>query len=238
MVVRSPVADEIERRMKLLKWTQARLSREAGFDEKSTYVRDILRGKSRNPEAQGLIAVADALGCAVGDLSRSSNNDSRSRTRVRIDNIRPNLADEPRARWATPVQEVSTYTGMGGGGLMDSEEPIGTWQLPTDWLRSEIRGTHLGDLRIVTLEGDSMEGTLEPGDKVIVDLSRKVPSPPGLFVIWDGLAQVAKRLSYMEGSDPPSVAIISDNDRYSPYNRTLEEINVVGRIMGRWQRLS
>lgn len=82
-----------------------------------------------------------------------------------------------------------------------------------------------------------MEPTLQPGDKVIVDLARTTPSPPGVFAVHDGLALVAKRLEYIEGSDPPMVRISSDNGRYDAYKRTVDEVRVVGRIMGRWQRL-
>lgn len=139
---------------------------------------------------------------------------------------------------ATTIREIDVYVGMGGGGLMDEENPGAAWQFPTDWLKSEIRGNDLDRLRILTLEGDSMAGTLEPGDKVVVDTARCAPSPPGLFVVYDGLALVAKRLEYIEGSEPPRIRIISDNPHYQPYERTTGEVHIAGRIMGRWQRLS
>ena len=43
---------------------------------------------------------------------------------------------------------------------------------------------------------------------------------------------VAKRLEHVPMSDPPRLRIISDNPRYTPYECTAEEVNVVGRI--RW----
>lgn len=138
----------------------------------------------------------------------------------------------------TSVPEMDTHISTGGSDLMDDIHIIGRWQLPTDWLRSEIRTSDLSQIRILTLEGDSMEGTLAPGDKVIVDLTRRIPSPPGLFVIFDGLAQVAKRLEYLGGTVPAQVRVISDNVHYQPYDRILAEMSIVGRIMGRWQRLS
>ena len=49
---------------------------------------------------------------------------------------------------------------------------------------------------------------------------------------------MAKRLEYIEGSEPPRIRVISDNLRYKPYERLIEEVNVVGRIMARWERLS
>jgi hypothetical protein len=45
---------------------------------------------------------------------------------------------------------------------------------------------------------------------VLVDLGRRSPTPPGIFVLHDGMGLVAKRLEYIPNSDPPRVRIISD----------------------------
>jgi phage repressor protein C with HTH and peptisase S24 domain len=43
---------------------------------------------------------------------------------------------------------------------------------------------------------------------------------------------VAKRLQHVPNSDPPAVRVISDNKHYPEYERSAEEIVIVGRI--RW----
>jgi hypothetical protein len=45
----------------------------------------------------------------------------------------------------------------------------------------------------------------------LVDLGRRSPTPPGIFVLDDGMGLVAKRLEHIPSSDPPRVRIISDN---------------------------
>jgi phage repressor protein C with HTH and peptisase S24 domain len=87
-------------------------------------------------------------------------------------------------------------------------------------------------LRIMHVEGDSMMPTLHSGDVVLVDLARRSPTPPGIFVLHDGMGLVAKRLEYIPNNDPPMLRVISDNTFYSPYERTMDEVNIVGRI--RW----
>jgi phage repressor protein C with HTH and peptisase S24 domain len=47
--------------------------------------------------------------------------------------------------------------------------------------------------------GDSMEPTFRSRDLVVVDTCDTTPSPPGLFVIWDGLGLVAKRVEIVAG---------------------------------------
>ncbi|MBW6496662.1 MAG: S24 family peptidase, partial [Burkholderiaceae bacterium] len=70
------------------------------------------------------------------------------------------------------------------------------------------------------------------GDTVLVDMALRVPNPPGIFVLHDGMGLVAKRLEHIPMSDPPRVRIISDNPLYTPYEGTADEINIIGRI--RW----
>ena len=59
-----------------------------------------------------------------------------------------------------------------------------------------------------------------------------VPQPPGIFVLDDGMGLVAERLEHIPNSDPPAVRVISDNPLYPAYERTADEIRIIGRI--RW----
>jgi hypothetical protein len=47
--------------------------------------------------------------------------------------------------------------------------------------------------------------------------------PPGIFVIWDGMGVVAKRVEHLPHSDPPKVMIKSLNPEYQTYERDAEE---------------
>jgi transcriptional regulator with XRE-family HTH domain len=138
------------------------------------------------------------------------------------------------------VPELDVRAAAGGGQMAETEQEHAQWGFPADWLRFELR-TRSANLRIITIEGDSMlapDGRgIHPGDKVVVDTERKSPSPPGPFILWDGFGLVAKRLHLIPNSDPPAVTILSDNPSYAAYERTLDEVNIVGRIVGRWERL-
>ena len=59
-----------------------------------------------------------------------------------------------------------------------------------------------------------------------------LPPPPGIFVLFDGMGLVAKRLENIPNDDPPKVRVIPDNTFYSAYERTADEVNIIGRI--RW----
>ena len=132
-----------------------------------------------------------------------------------------------------PIVELDVRAGAGGGALNADEIETGQWQLPGDLVRS-VTTASTAALKILTVYGDSMEPAFRPGQRVMVDTSDQMPSPPGVFVAWDGLATVIKRVEFVPHSDPPRVRFTSDNPRYQPYERTLEEAHIRGRVIGRW----
>jgi phage repressor protein C with HTH and peptisase S24 domain len=62
-------------------------------------------------------------------------------------------------------------------------------------------------LRMIAIDGDSMEPLLSSGDRIVLDASQRIPVPPGTFVIWDGMGLVAKRAEHIPNSDPPRIAL-------------------------------
>jgi phage repressor protein C with HTH and peptisase S24 domain len=65
---------------------------------------------------------------------------------------------------------------------------------------------------------------------VLVDMKSRVPNPTGIFVLDDEMGLVAERLKHIPNSGPPAVRVISDNTNYTAYERTADEIHIVGRI--------
>ena len=118
----------------------------------------------------------------------------------------------------------------------DLEEVADTWLFADPLIRHEFRARP-EDLRMITVDGDSMESVLSSGDRILIDVSLKVPVPPGIFVIWDGMGLVAKRIEHLPHSEPPRVVLKSLNPDYDSYERLAEEIRVVGRAVWVSRRL-
>ena len=94
------------------------------------------------------------------------------------------------------------------------------------------RGRHLCYALRLHRGGLTTLHSLQDDDIVLIDIGRRSPTPPGIFVLHDGMGLVAKRLEHIPNSEPPRVRIISDNPIYSPYEAVADEINIIGRI--RW----
>ncbi len=134
------------------------------------------------------------------------------------------------------VSQMRIAASAGGGTAIEHETSASPWFLPDTWIRSELNSS-AADLRLILIDGDSMEPTLRSGDQVIVNVARRSPSPPGIFIVFDGLGLVAKQIEVIANSEPPRVHIISTNRRYPTYERTLDEINIIGRVIWYGRRL-
>jgi Peptidase S24-like len=136
------------------------------------------------------------------------------------------------------IDELDVRAGAGSlAGLTgEHEKVVAEWQVPSGIVRGYSTAP-AADLRFITVMGDSMEPTLQPGQRVLIDTGDRQPSPPGVFVVWDGLGLVIKRVQMLPHSEPPRVKITSDNAKYDPYERTLEEAYIQGRVIGQWRWL-
>ncbi len=217
---------EIQRRMKALNLDAKTTSQKAGLNE--SFVRDILRKKSIAPRHDSLAKVARVLGCTLADLTGE----------------RPATREIKAAGDTIEIAELEVHAaaGMGvdgDGTVMANEEAvavIGVHTMPTASFR-EAYGISSGRIRIIAVKGNSMEPRLWPGQRVMVDIEDKTPSPPGVFVIWDGLALVLKYVEVVANSDPLKVRISSANKDFMSYERTLDEAHINGRVVGVWARM-
>lgn len=216
---------ELARRIRILGLNAYQVSKEAGLNE--TAVRDILEERVKNPTHRTIAALAKRLGCTVADLTGDKSGAAGAKAPTPMaEEFDPNTAP-PGYVW---VPTLSIKPGMGGGGFEDVEVIGNPDLLPEHLIRGELRGTP-SDFALMDVEGPSMQPTLESGDRVLIDRRRMNVQQPGIFVVHDGLGWVAKWVEHIPGSDPPRVRIFSENARFGPYERTLEEAHIIGRVV-------
>jgi hypothetical protein len=127
--------------------------------------------------------------------------------------------------------QAEAAAGEGGVVILDHTAPIvGEWVMPRDALPPEHRGSTVVVMRVV---GDSMTPLLRPNDRVMVDIGHNHVGADGTYLAWNGLVQVFKRLQVLPGT-PPMVRFSSENPAYTPYQLPLDEVRVLGRVLGKW----
>lgn len=126
------------------------------------------------------------------------------------------------------IPRIDARLGAGNVYEMVTEDVKGLYAFRRDWLakKGSIR-----NLRLVNVYGDSMSPTLEDGDIVLVDLSRKEIIPGAIYAVRLGSGLLVKRLhpSLPKGK----VRVISDNPAYGPMEVDLSDpdFEVVGKVL-------
>ena len=132
---------------------------------------------------------------------------------------------------AVTVPLHAVHAAAGGGSFADDGDMSQTGlTFPPDLLR-RITSAPAGGLKLLSVSGDSMSPTLEDGDLLMIDTGRLMPSPPGIFILDDGVGLVAKRVDAIPNTMPPQLRLSSDNPAYSNYQRRLDEVHIVGRVV-------
>lgn len=127
-----------------------------------------------------------------------------------------------------PVFDLTASAGDGSI-LPLQQQPDSYWDLPAELLPFPIHGKNLAAIQV---RGDSMMPELNNGDRVIVDLNDKHPSPSGIFVLDDGMGGVVvKRLELLFHNAPPTIKMISTNSLYTPYEVGLDQVTISGRVI-------
>jgi phage repressor protein C with HTH and peptisase S24 domain len=148
---------------------------------------------------------------------------------------------------AKDIPEIDLVAGLGGGGLAASEVTTQNgitfhqevvrdhWRLP-DWTlnRMNVRPQHVAAF---PAQGDSMDPTIGDGDVVFIDTRHRVPSPPGIYALadqWGGVVVKRLEVTSRPGDEVVTVRVSSDNPKHNPSEFTLDEIQIIGRYIGRF----
>ncbi len=178
-----------------------------------SFVYDIINGKSTNPTSSKLTAIAEQLGVSVQYLLSGVHQVMGSR----------------HAEWSDVVEisSISVEQSISGGALISTDSEAKPYYFRNDWVRRKLNA-HPEDLRALNVKGDCMAPTLKDGDMLLIDMTLKLPNPPGIFVVFDGMGLSVKRLE-MISSD--RLRVLSDNPQYSPYESNLSSVNIVGKVV-------
>jgi phage repressor protein C with HTH and peptisase S24 domain len=198
--------------------TSTVLARQA--EVRASFIYDIISGKSANPSTIKLARVAKSLGVSLAWLAGNSEL----------------VTDSPIIPLRTPhdeyvaISRIAVDISPGGGNVISQAHGGEPCYFSKTWIRQQLLASP-DDLRVLYVRGDCMEPTLCHNDQIIIDTSRTAPSPPGIFVLFDGFGLVAKRLEHITHQNQSRLRIISDNPQYSVYERRIEEASIIGRVV-------
>lgn len=129
------------------------------------------------------------------------------------------------------IRYFSDVSASAGGGALDNIENSIQLRLEGSFVAALGGERELKNIEALNVSGDSMEPTFSYGDIVFINRSKVDIGRGGVFTINTEAGLFIKRLQKrIDGK----IDVISDNKEYSMQTLEPDELNVVGRVVGRF----
>jgi transcriptional regulator with XRE-family HTH domain len=203
----NPMAERLRREMERQRITPLELSKRASVGR--SFVYDMLNGKSCNPTAKKIQAVARALDVSVPYLIQG---DCRA-------------GDIEGRDGYVPLGELSS------DGAVVSPRDGKAYFLPCSVLRSG--GNAEEGLLLFRVDSDEMAPTIDRFDVLLIAPEAGGDFSAGVYAVRDGRRAFIRRLDRVYKKGRPYYLVQPDNRNYRSYEATEEDISVVGRVVWR-----
>lgn len=139
------------------------------------------------------------------------------------------ISTSPQIIYRAPEGSASIKEAIWGDSPADTTEGK-SWSVPVEYLKTELNCLSTTGLVIWRVESPNMSPTFEYGDRVIIDTSARRPSPPGIFLIWDGIGPSLNEITVVPGKSGPIARVSSKTGE--PYEVMADKLQVLGRVRG------
>lgn len=169
----------------------------------------------------------------LSDLSKRSNialPGIRELTQVKLPTIKVDAPIENTV--AFDLLDIQAAAGNGNQ-AEDFPQVLQRVSVLESWAR-QVLGGDLSRIKLITANGTSMQGSIENGDVLFVDVTIRHFDGDGIYVISRFNEVQVKRLQRLHGK---KLAIISDNKDNLPETLNAQEANevvVCGRVLAAW----
>jgi Peptidase S24-like len=205
----------VRARLANLQVTQTAAERRGGL--RKGFLGDLLRGQKHSVQAAKLEGLALALDVSVADLTAV-------------------MSDQGTAAPVAALGDASRLPcGAASGnrvGLQITEACRG-WMIPRGVIPSDLEA-RARDLMLIQVGSDAMEPEIARTDVVVIDTAQRALSSEGTWLLNEGRAQVLRRVILTSREGQPCVILRASNQRYPDHFVSPDEVDVVGRCIGRF----
>lgn len=199
-------SERLAQAMKRAGYTQGRLAKDVGMAQSS--VNKLLK------EANGsrkTVEIASVLGVRPEWLSTGEGEmaSSGAREPTALYQVKPSL----NGIYRVDVLDVKASAGPGAIITSDFIETIRAIEYTTEQARALFGNRPATHVKVITVNGDSMDGTISPGDQIFVDTGVTHFDGDGVYVFVFGKTLHVKRLQMQRDR----LAVISDNPIYEKW---------------------
>jgi SOS-response transcriptional repressor LexA len=131
------------------------------------------------------------------------------------------------------IHYFSNVRASAGGGAFTFDENYEVLTVDKTIL-SNILTSSNQEIEAINVDGDSMEPTLQDGSIVFIDREQTNINKDGIYIASTNVGLFIKRIRQRADG---MIELISDNKAYSPEVMLVEEIQIVGRVIGNIESL-
>ncbi|WP_458363839.1 XRE family transcriptional regulator [Klebsiella michiganensis] len=217
------LAERLNKAMTMAGMSQGALAKSSGVAQPTIW--RLASGNARG--STKIVEIANALGVRSEWLSTGQGP-------MREDGQQPQPLFEKTGDSDVFRLDVLDLTVSAGPGIINQEfvEILHSVEYAPAEARHMFDGRKAENIRIINVRGDSMSGTIEPGDLLFVDISVKSFDGDGIYAfLYDDTAHV-KRLQKMKDK----LLVISDNKIYAAWDPIekdeMNRVFVFGKVIG------
>lgn len=215
------LADRLNRAMEIAGMSQGALAKASGVAQPT-----IWRLSSGN--AQGstkIVEIANALGVRTEWLSTGTGPMRHDGKQT----VTPVVAVASDA-YRVEVLDVQASAGPGTMLSADFVETIRAIEYTPDKGHALFGSVPSSQVKVITVRGDSMEGTIDPGDEIFVNIGVRQFDGDGVYVFVFGNTLHVKRLQMHKDK----LLVISDNVRYKEWyieDDDLDRFHIMAKVL-------
>ncbi|EMG9773904.1 helix-turn-helix transcriptional regulator [Klebsiella aerogenes] len=199
-------SERLAQAMKNAGYTQGRLAKDVGMAQSS--VNKLLnnaKGSRKTVEIASVLGVRpEWLSTGDGEMAGGS-----AREPTALYQVKPSL----NGIYRVDVLDVKASAGPGTLVTSDFIETIRAIEYTTEQARALFGNRPSTHVKVITVNGDSMDGTISPGDQIFVDTGVTHFDGDGVYVFVFGKTLHVKRLQMQRDR----LAVISDNPIYEKW---------------------
>ncbi|END4897541.1 helix-turn-helix transcriptional regulator [Citrobacter freundii] len=199
-------SERLAQAMKHAGYTQGRLAKNVGMAQSS--VNKLLKDANGSRKT---VEIASVLGVRPEWLSTGEGEmtSSGARETTALYQVKPSV----NGVYRVDVLDVKTSAGPGTIVTSDFIETIRAIEYTTEQARALFGNRPATHVKVITVNGDSMDGTISPGDQIFVDTGVTHFDGDGVYVFVFGKTLHVKRLQMQRDR----LAVISDNPIYEKW---------------------
>ncbi|RAT16207.1 MULTISPECIES: XRE family transcriptional regulator [Lonsdalea] len=183
-------------------------------------------GKQKQFTEQTLSRIAQALSVDVSALFTSYQNDNT----VYKNSANNDMSKEGVNVFRVEVLDVSASAGVGHMQASDVIDVIHAIEYKDERAVALFGGRPSDSVKVINVRGDSMSGTIEPGDLIFVDVSVNQFDGDGIYIFGFDEKIYVKRLQMI----PDQLLVISDNPLYREWSITKDNerrFSIYGKVL-------